>query len=74
MEPRDILNELGGYREVATHLNLPKARVHNWTRRGIASKFWPDIVKLAQSKGKTAITFEVLQANSPSGRNQTEAA
>lgn len=62
MNARTIIDELGGYRTVATALEISPMRVHNWTRRGIASEFWPDVIKLAASREKNEITFDVLKA------------
>ena len=63
MDARTIITELGGYRAVAVALKIAPVRVHNWTRRGIASEFWPDVVKLAAEKNAEGVTFEALKAS-----------
>lgn len=70
MDARTIISELGGYRAVAEALKLEPNRVHNWTRRGIASEFWPDVVRLAGERRNETITFEALKASMVRAKSQ----
>lgn len=73
MDARTIITELGGYRVVADALKLSPMRVHNWTRRGIASEFWPDVVEIARRLDKPSITFDALKASMVSAKSKQAA-
>lgn len=47
MLAKKIIDRLGGYRAVASHLGIVPMRVHNWTRRGVPARFWQKLVDLA---------------------------
>lgn len=61
MDARDIILALGGYRAVAARFSVVPQVVHNWTKRGIASRFWPDVIAWASEVGVEGITLEVLR-------------
>lgn len=61
MLAKQIIETLGGYREVAAHLGLEPQRVHNWTRRGVPALYWGRLVKMGEST-PTPVTMAQLEA------------
>lgn len=61
MNASQIIARLGEYRAVATALGKRPNTVHSWTRRGIAAKAWPEVLRMAQSVGADDITLDVLE-------------
>jgi hypothetical protein len=55
-----IIDALGGTGAVADALSDWKSTVSGWRKRGIPSARWASIVRLANDKGESGITLEVL--------------
>lgn len=69
MKPRDVLDALGGYREVANDLGLEPTVVWKWQKFGLPAKRWPTIVALAKRKGRPDITLDrIAAAGTPASR------
>lgn len=66
--PSQIIDALGGYRQVAAILTKSSGepvspnRVHNWTRRSIPGDFWYDLVQAAEKKDIKGVTIDVLRS------------
>lgn len=59
----NLIDELGGYRAVASFLSLPPTTVASWKSRGsIAVEHWPKIVEVARERGVVGVTFDELVA------------
>lgn len=61
----DVIDDLGGTKATSDGLGLSLSTVSSWRERGIPPRRWPDIVRLADEKGKSHITFEALAAVEP---------
>lgn len=59
---REIIDRLGGYRAVAAATGNRSNTVVKWAVRGIPSKLWPEIVRMARKKRVSEITIEALEA------------
>lgn len=59
------IKALGGTGVVSTELGLPPNTVSTWRKRGIPAHRWPALVRLAEAKGCSQITFEALAAIPP---------
>lgn len=57
----EIMTALGGYRQVASDLQLPPSVVHKWSRRGFPARYWGEIVALADARGVPWITLDALK-------------
>jgi len=59
--PKDIVDKVGGVRELARSLGRNWKSVHNWTRPGrrIPAEVWPSVAALPAAK-KNKITLSVL--------------
>lgn len=54
------IDDLGGTGAVAAGLGVPANTVSTWRKRGIPPSRWPGIVRLAEERGRSHITFEAL--------------
>lgn len=64
MTSREIIDALGGYRVLAVALGQKLPQVHNWTRRAIPPRFWPQVIDLASGSDNPdaqRITVELLE-------------
>lgn len=58
--PSSVIDDLGGTGKVAEALSLAASIVSGWRTRGIPPGRWPSLVRLAEEKGRSEITFEAL--------------
>ncbi len=59
------IKALGGTGVVSAELGLPANTVSTWRKRGIPAHRWPALVRLAEAKGCSQVTFEALAAIPP---------
>lgn len=55
-----IIDACGGTGEVAGSLGQSDSTVSGWRSRGIPSPHWPGIVRLADERANSWVTFEAL--------------
>jgi hypothetical protein len=55
-----VIDSLGGTKAVASALSLALPTVSIWRRRGIPSKHWLPLVRLASEQGAPEVTLEAL--------------
>lgn len=61
MTAGQIIEKLGGPTALSTSLGAPLGTVSAWsTRNSIPPEYWPALVSLAGTLGKTEVTFEAL--------------
>ena len=61
MTNADIMQALGGYRSVAEFLGENPRVVHKWSNRGFPARYWPAIVRMAETKGVKGVSLQVLE-------------
>jgi hypothetical protein len=72
MTNADIMHTLGGYRAVAEFLGESPKVVHKWSARGVPARYWPAIVRMAETKGVKGISLQTLER--PMWQRQSRAA
>jgi hypothetical protein len=70
MTSADIMQRLGGRRAVAEFLGESPRAAHKWAARGFPARYWPAIVRMAETKGVDGISLQSLER--PMWQRQSE--
>lgn len=60
-----LIEQLGGYRQLAEKLGRHPSTVFKWRANGIPRDLWPDVLKLARRRRVAGVSYTTLFAGHP---------